>query len=84
MVADVRKQVLIQLDDAQLTALDRVADAAEESRSSLIRRAIQLYLDAVVDGLADLRYAEAYGRVPEDLTEHAGLRHLSLDAWPER
>ena len=41
-----RKQVLVQLDDGQVAALDRLARTAADSRSELIRRAIDLYLEA--------------------------------------
>jgi hypothetical protein len=79
-----RKQVLVQLDDAQLAALDALAGDIDRSRSGLIRQAIGLYLEAVDEGVADVRYADAYARVPEDLAEHEGLRALGLGAWPER
>jgi len=77
-----RKQVLVQLDDAEIAALDRLVGAGE-SRSEHIRRAIDLYLEAVDNGLEDLRYAEAYRRFPEDLEESAALRTLALEAWPK-
>jgi Arc/MetJ-type ribon-helix-helix transcriptional regulator len=78
-----RRQVLVQLDDAQIARLDRLA-AAHENRSELIRRAIDLYLEAIQEGVADLRYSDAYRLTPEDLSEFAGLRQLGLAAWPER
>jgi predicted DNA-binding protein len=78
-----RKQVLVQLDDAQVAALDRLAERSGESRSELIRRAIDRYVEAVREAVADIRYAEAYERVPEDLDELAGLRALGAEAWPE-
>jgi Ribbon-helix-helix protein, copG family len=79
-----RKQVLVQLDDAQVARLDVLGDAVGDSRSELIRRALDLYLEAVDEGLADLRYAQAYQRLPEDLDELAGLRSLGLSVWPDR
>ena len=83
MVARVaRKQVLVQLDDGQVAALDRLADAADDSRSELIRRAIDLYVEAVGEAVADVRYADAYLRLPEDLAEFAALRDLALGTWP--
>jgi predicted transcriptional regulator len=83
MVASVaRRQVLVQLDDAQVAVLDRLADAADDSRSELIRRAIDLYVEAVGEAVADVRYAEAYARLPEDLGEFAALRDLALGTWP--
>jgi predicted transcriptional regulator len=84
MVGDVaRKQVLVQLDDAQIAMLDRLADVSEESRSGLIRQAVDLYVRAVDEGLADVAYAQAYERQPEDLEEFAGLRSAGLHAWPD-
>jgi predicted transcriptional regulator len=79
----VRKRVLVQLDDAQVATLDRLAVAGDDSRSELIRPAIDLYVTAVNDHVADLRYAEAYERLPEDPDEPADLRTLALHAWPE-
>jgi predicted transcriptional regulator len=78
-----RKQVLVQLDDAQVAALDRLASVVDDSRSELIRRAIDRYVEAVGEAVADIRYAEAYERVPEDLEEFAGLRALAAGAWPD-
>lgn len=78
-----RRQVLVQLDDAQVAALDRLAVTSDDSRSELIRRAIDRYVEAVAEAVADIRYAEAYERVPEDLEESAGLRAISAEVWPE-
>ena len=47
-----RKQVLVQLDDAQVARLDVLSDAAGDSRSGMIRRALDLYLEAVADRVA--------------------------------
>jgi predicted transcriptional regulator len=85
MVAGVaRRQVLVQLDDDLLAALDRLAEAQAESRSSVIRQALALYREAISEGVADLRYADAYRRIPEDLDELAALRSIGLAAWPDR
>jgi len=78
-----RKQVLVQLNDAQVARLDALASVAEDSRSELIRRAIDLYVFAVEEAVGDVRYADAYRRVPEDLEEFAALRDLATHAWPE-
>jgi predicted transcriptional regulator len=84
MVEDMaRKQVLVQLDGAQIAVLDRLAEASDESRSGLIRQAIDLYVRAVDEALADVAYAEAYERQPEDLEEFADLRSAGLHAWPD-
>jgi metal-responsive CopG/Arc/MetJ family transcriptional regulator len=82
MVEDVaRKQVLVQLDDVQVAALDRIV-GADSNRSELIREAIDLYLRAVDERLQDLRYAEAYRLTPENVDDDAALR--ALQVWPER
>ena len=83
MDAVARKQVLVQLDDSQVARLDALASVVNDSRSELIRHAIDLYVEAVGEGLADIRYAAGYQRVPEDVEEFAGLRALALRAWPE-
>jgi len=77
-----RKQVLVQLDDARIARLDVLSDAVGDSRSAVIRRALDLYLDAVDEGVADVRYSQAYQRIPEDLDELAGLASISV--WPDR
>ena len=79
-----RKQVLVQLDDAQVARLDVLSDAVGDSRSGMIRRALDLYLEAVAEGVADIRYVQAYQRIPEDLDDLAGLRSLGLSVWPDR
>ena len=73
----------MQLDDAQIAELDRLAETLDDSRSELIRQAIDLYVEAVRERVDDLRYAQAYERLPEDLEESAGLRSLALHAWPK-
>ena len=74
-----RKQVLVQLDDAQVAALDRIA--GDGSRSEVIRRAVDLYIEAATEAADDARYAQAYQRIPEDLQEFDGVRAVA--AWPE-
>ena len=77
-----RKQVLVQLDDAQVARLDQLATTSDESRSEIIRRAIDLYVAAAREHVDDIRYAAAYERLPEDPDELADLRTLALEAWP--
>jgi predicted transcriptional regulator len=78
-----RKQVLVQLDDEIVRALDRLTGPMDASRSDLIRRAVNLWLDALDEAEADIRYAEAYKRIPEDMEEHADWEALQLETWPE-
>ena len=78
-----RKQVLVQLDDAMVAALDRLTGPLDASRSDLIRRAVTLWLEAVEEAEEDVRYAEAYRRIPDDLRELAAWEELALESWPE-
>jgi metal-responsive CopG/Arc/MetJ family transcriptional regulator len=83
MVACVtRKQVLVQLDTEQIEALDGLASTVPDSRSELIRRAIALYLTALEQHVADVRYADAYRSMPESASELEVLRALATTAWP--
>jgi metal-responsive CopG/Arc/MetJ family transcriptional regulator len=78
-----RKQVLVQLDDALVSRLDRVASALDVSRSELIRRGVDAYLDACEEAGDDARTVAAYLRVPEDPAELAAFEALAAQAWPE-
>jgi metal-responsive CopG/Arc/MetJ family transcriptional regulator len=82
MVAGVgRKQVLVQLDDTLVGRLDRVASALEVSRSELIRRGVDAYLDACEEAGDDARTVAAYLRVPEDLAELEAFMRIAV--WPD-
>ena len=78
-----RVQVLVQLDDAQVELLDAVAATVDDSRSELIRRAIDLYLHAVDESVADVRYADAYRQMPDDPDEVEAVRALAASVWPD-
>jgi Arc/MetJ-type ribon-helix-helix transcriptional regulator len=78
-----RKQVLVQLDDRLVERLDRLIGPLDASRSDLIRRAVNLWLDALDEAQADVRYADAYRRIPDDLEDHAAWEALQLESWPE-
>jgi predicted transcriptional regulator len=78
-----RKQVLVQLDSGQIERLDDLADTVDDSRSELIRRAIDLYLGALEEHVADVRYADAYRSMPEAPADLEVLRTLAATAWPE-
>jgi metal-responsive CopG/Arc/MetJ family transcriptional regulator len=77
-----RKQVLVQLDDAQVDELDALLTSKDDSRSELIRRAIDLYLGAVRSQVEDLRYADAYERLPEDPGELDAMHAIAASNWP--
>jgi hypothetical protein len=78
-----RKQVLVQLDDRIVERLDRLTGPMDASRSDLIRRAVNLWLDALAEAEADVRYADAYRRIPDDVKEHEAWEALQLETWPE-
>ena len=84
VLAVARKQVLVQLDDEIVQALDRLTGPMDASRSDLIRRAVNLWLDALDEAEADIRYAEAYKRIPDDMREHEAWEAAGLETWPER
>lgn len=74
-----RKQVLVQLDDALVAALDRRANEAGVSRSELIRIAIADHLRDLDWEEADRAAIEAYRRVPEDARELLALDRLAVE-----
>jgi len=64
----VRKQTLVQLNDELLAALDQRAAQLGVSRSALIRRAVETFLDDAVEAEIDRRIEEGYkARPPEEL-----------------
>ena len=70
----VRKQVLVQLDDALVEALDTRAQGTGVSRSELIRRAIASHLRDLDWAEQDRAAVESYRRAPEVWTGRG---------WPE-
>lgn len=74
-----RKQVLVQLDDALVTALDQRARETGVSRSELIRTAIASHLRDLEWEQADRAAIEAYRRLPEDARELPALDELMVE-----
>jgi metal-responsive CopG/Arc/MetJ family transcriptional regulator len=66
-----RRQTLIQLDDARLAALDERAAASGRSRSELVREAVDLLLGTGDAAAVDAAIVAGYERLPA--REH--------DAW---
>lgn len=64
--AMMRKQVLVQLDDELVHALDAVAAAEGVSRSEIIRRGARATLDAYSLAAAARAHSEAYRKMPQD------------------
>ena len=74
-----RKQVLVQLDDALVAALDQRAGEAGISRSGLIRTAITAHLRDLEWEDADRAALDAYARLPEDEGELPALDQLAVE-----
>jgi hypothetical protein len=61
-----RKQVLVQLDDALVEQLDRLARDLGTNRSELLRRGAQAVIEAEDLAGADRELVAAYRREPPD------------------
>lgn len=61
-----RRQVIVQLDDGLVSALDRAAREEGVSRSELLRRAALALLQARRTVKQERRLVDAYSRVPQD------------------
>lgn len=61
-----RRQVLVQLDDDLVAALDALADQVGTNRSELLRRGARAVLAAADHAAADRELVAAYTRVPPD------------------
>ena len=79
-----RKQVLVQLDDDLIAALDQIADAEGANRSELLRRGARAVVRAAQLARADEQLVQAYAAEPPDpvlldaLTQQAAA---TLPAW---
>jgi hypothetical protein len=78
-----RREVLVQLDDDLVEALDQIARERGTNRSELLRRAARLLVDAVDEQKADAELIEAYRRQPQDPEWIDALMRVSLENWPE-
>jgi len=78
-----RREVLVQLEDDLVEALDRIAVERSMSRSELLRRAARLFVDAFEEVKADAALVEAYRRHPQDPIETEAYMRLALESWPE-
>jgi len=78
-----RREVLVQLDDDLVKALDRIATERSTNRSDLLRRAARLFVDADEEAKADAELVEAYRRYPQDPIETEAYMRLALESWPE-
>jgi hypothetical protein len=78
-----RREVLVQLDDDLVEALDRIASQRGVSRSELIRRGAEAVVIADDEAGADARLIAAYQAIPEDPLETDALLGIALEVWPE-
>jgi metal-responsive CopG/Arc/MetJ family transcriptional regulator len=78
-----RREVLVQLEDDLVKALDSIARERSTNRSEVIRRAARLLVDAVDEAKADAELIEAYRKHPQDPIETEAFMRLALEAWPE-
>jgi metal-responsive CopG/Arc/MetJ family transcriptional regulator len=66
MLATVDRKVRVEIPDEMLTALDERVAELGVSRSALIRRALEMYLDGEVQTEIDRRIVEGYRHLPAD------------------
>ena len=78
-----RKQVLVQLDDDLVEALDRAADEAGQSRSELLRTAARALLESRVIARDEAALVAAYRRRPQDPLLVETARRLAAETAPE-
>ena len=78
-----RKQVLVQLDDELVEALDRIAAREDTNRSELLRRGARALVTADKMADADAVLADAYQKHPQDaaLVEALARHAAGLAAW---
>ena len=81
----VRRQTLVQLDDARLAALDERAAASGRSRSELVREAIDLLLGSGDAAAVDAAIVEGYRRWPPPERDHwafeGALAAIRAEPW---
>jgi predicted transcriptional regulator len=78
-----RKQVLVQLDDAVVKRLDRLAGEMGVSRSELLRRGALAVLESERIARAERDLIEAYRSRPADPALVESARRLAAETAPE-
>ncbi|MBA2331658.1 MAG: ribbon-helix-helix protein, CopG family [Actinobacteria bacterium] len=61
-----RRQVLLQLSDELLVALDRQAERRRVSRSQVVREAVERYTHDEREAEIDRNIVEGYTRIPQE------------------
>jgi metal-responsive CopG/Arc/MetJ family transcriptional regulator len=78
-----RREVLVQLDDELVAALDELADEEGTNRSELLRRGARATIEAARLARADRALVAAYRAVPEDPLLVAAAARLAAETAPE-
>ncbi|MGZ4104977.1 MAG: ribbon-helix-helix protein, CopG family [Actinomycetota bacterium] len=74
-----RKQVLVQLNDELLKRLDELGQQTGQSRSAMVRDAVEWYLARESKAEKDRRSIQGYIRIPDTVDEDlAALAEWSL------
>ena len=79
-----RRQVLVQLDDERLALLDERAARSGQSRSALIRAAVDEYLDADAEARIDAAVVAGYEARPQEAdrwAEVAARETIAAEPW---
>ena len=78
-----RREVLVQLDDALVERLDRLAEQQGTNRSELLRRGAAAVLEAAEQAEADRVLQDAYRRLPQDPAIVSAASRLAAHSVPE-
>jgi len=78
-----RREVLVQLDDELVVALDHLAGDLGVSRSELLRQGARAVLASHEIAAADRRLRDAYLRAPQDPVLGAAAARLAAETAPE-
>jgi metal-responsive CopG/Arc/MetJ family transcriptional regulator len=80
-----RQQTLVQLTDELIELLDERAEREGISRSSLIRTAVDAYLQADREHALDVAIVDGYTRHPpgelDELADAAARRSIAAEPW---
>ena len=78
-----RREVLVQLDDDLVEALDRIAAVRGTSRSEVLRRAARAIVEADEEARADAELIAAYTAQPQDPAETDAYMRIAIESWPD-
>ncbi len=78
-----RKEVLVQLEDDLVKALDQIAKERGTNRSELLRTAARVIVTADDEAKADTELIAAYTAVPQDPQETEAMLRIALEVWPD-